>query len=59
MMPWFQIWATGYKVELFNEIKNQREETRESSISDMKSFRCLGEIQVDMAKRWLAVWIAR
>lgn len=61
-MPWFQTWATGYTVVFFNDIKNETRgrklEKVMNSISDMLSFGCWGETQMDMARRQLAVWVA-
>lgn len=45
-----------------NKIKNQRENKLEdvkSLIFDMLSFGCLREIQMDVTRRRLAVWVAQ
>lgn len=62
MVLWFQTWAAGYTVMFSNKIKNQRENKLEdvkSLIFDMLSFRCLREIQMDVTRRRLAVWVGQ
>lgn len=62
MVLWFQTWAAGCTVMFSNKIKNQRENKLEdvkSLIFDMLSFRCLREIQMDVTRRRLAVWVGQ
>lgn len=59
MMSWFQTWAIRCTVGFSMRLRTkERKQIRESSISAMLGFRCLGEIQVNMAGRWLVVWVA-